>query len=112
MSTAALYQQMDQAIIRIAKDNQNNHSLAEKIARSPRAARTIKNLEAAITTFASPNPIMGYDMSSYATDASDAHLSRIKPQFKSCTWKTSIQNKRKIANWVRKSNNLCSHVIY
>ncbi len=47
-----LYQQLEQALARINKNVQENQELAELLIRSPRAIKTIKDVEAAIETFA------------------------------------------------------------
>jgi hypothetical protein len=67
MITAGFYQQVDQAVSRISKATQNSHNLAKRITRSPRAAKTIKNLDATIAMFAFSKPTVGYNISSYAT---------------------------------------------
>jgi len=59
-----LYQQMEQALAKIEENVQRNCDLAERLARSPRAIKTIKDLDAAIATLA---PIKEYKVSEYAT---------------------------------------------
>jgi hypothetical protein len=65
--TEVLHQQLEQALARIEQNIQKNHKLAKQISRSPRAIKTIKDLEAAIATFAPVRPIPEYEVSEYAT---------------------------------------------
>jgi len=65
--TEVLYQQMDQALARINKAVWNNHEMAEQIARSLRAIKTIKDLDTAIAMFTPTRPIAEYQISEYAT---------------------------------------------
>jgi hypothetical protein len=65
--TEILYQQLEQALAKIKNNVQKNGEMAEQIARSPRATKTIKDLEAAIATFAPSKPIAEYQLSDYAT---------------------------------------------
>jgi hypothetical protein len=58
---------MDQALTRIHKATQKNRELAEQIARSPRALKAIKDLDAAIARFTPTKPIVDYEISGYAT---------------------------------------------
>jgi hypothetical protein len=58
--TELLYQQMDQAHTRIHKANRKTRDLAEQLARSPRALKTIKDLDAAIAMFSPAKPSMDY----------------------------------------------------
>jgi hypothetical protein len=58
--TEILYQQMDQALTRINKANRKTRELAEQLTRSPRALKTIKDLDAAIAMF-------DHNSSDYAT---------------------------------------------
>jgi hypothetical protein len=55
-----LYQQMDQVLTRIDKSNHKTRKLAEQLARSPRALKTIKDLDAAIARFTPNKPIVDY----------------------------------------------------
>jgi len=66
-SNEALYAQLDEALARIHRNVQQNQELTQRIARSPRAIKTIQALEAAITMFAQNNPEPEYEMSEYAT---------------------------------------------
>jgi hypothetical protein len=65
--TEILYQQMDQALTKIHKATQKTRELAEQIARSPWAIKTIKYLDAAIAMFTPTRPIVDYEISGYAT---------------------------------------------
>jgi len=65
--TEVLYQQMDQALARINKAVWNNREMAEQIARSPRAIKTIKDLDTTIAMFTPTRPIAEYQISKYAT---------------------------------------------
>jgi hypothetical protein len=65
--TEVPYQQMDQVLFRIHKAIQNNCEMAEQIARSLRAIKTIKDLDTAIAMFTPTRPIAKYQISEYAT---------------------------------------------
>jgi hypothetical protein len=65
--TEVLYQQLEQALTRIEKNVQKNRELAERLARSPRAIRMIKDLDAAIATFAPAKPSAEYEISKNTT---------------------------------------------
>jgi hypothetical protein len=65
--TEVLYQQLEQAQARIKKNVQKNRDLAERLARSPRAIKTIKDLDAAIATITPVKPTAEYEVSEYAT---------------------------------------------
>jgi hypothetical protein len=65
-NTTALYQQLDQAALRISTAVQRLKDLTENNARSPRAVKTIKDLEAAITMFTPSKPTVDYEISGYA----------------------------------------------
>jgi hypothetical protein len=62
-----LYQQMDQALASINKAVQKNRKMAERIARSPWAIKTIRDLDTAIAMFTPTRPIAEYEISEYAT---------------------------------------------
>jgi hypothetical protein len=62
-SNKALYAQLDEALARIHRNVQQSQELAQRIARSPRAIKTIQALEAAITMFAQNNPEPEYEIS-------------------------------------------------
>ncbi len=62
-----MYQQLEQALAKIENNVLNNREMAEQIARSPWAIKAIKDLEAAIATFAPSKPIVEYQLSQYAT---------------------------------------------
>ncbi len=66
-NTEMLYRQLEQALARIKEIVQKNRELAEWHARSPRAIRTIKHLDAAIATFTPARPIAEYEVYKYAT---------------------------------------------
>ena len=66
-SNEALYVHLDEAQARIHRNIQQNQELAQRIARSPRAIKTIQALEAAITMFTQNTPEPEYEMSEYAT---------------------------------------------
>ncbi len=66
-SNEALYAHLDEALARIQQNVQQNQELAQRIARSPRAIKTIQALEAAIAMFAQNDPEPEYQMSEYAT---------------------------------------------
>jgi hypothetical protein len=66
-SNEALYAQLDEALARIHRSIQQSQELAQRIARSPRAIKTIQALEAAITVFAQNNHEPEYETSEYAT---------------------------------------------
>jgi hypothetical protein len=65
--TKVLYQKMEQALAKIEENIQRNCNLAERLARSPRAIKTIKDLDTAIATFAPTRPSAEYELSEYAT---------------------------------------------
>ncbi len=65
--TEVLYQQLEQALARTKKNLQKNCKLAERLARSARAIKTIKDLDAAIATFTPVKLIAKYKVSEYAT---------------------------------------------
>ena len=65
--TKVLYQKMEQALAKIEENVQRNCDLAERLARSPRAIKTIKDLDTAIATFAPTRPSAEYELSKYAT---------------------------------------------
>jgi hypothetical protein len=65
--TETLYQKMDQALTRIHNATKKTRKLAEQIARSPRALKTIKDLETTIAMFTPTKPIVDYEISGYAT---------------------------------------------
>ncbi len=58
---------MEKALARINKSVQKNRELAERLARSPRAIKTVKDLEAAIAIFSPARPAAEYELSEYAT---------------------------------------------
>jgi hypothetical protein len=62
-----IQQQLEQALARIEQNVQKNKDLAKRISRSPRAIRTIKDLEAAIATFTLVKPSPEYEISRYTT---------------------------------------------
>jgi hypothetical protein len=66
-NTAALYQQLDQAALRITTAVQKSMDWTEKPVRSPRVVKTIKDLEAAIAMFTNTKLIINYEISDYAT---------------------------------------------
>jgi hypothetical protein len=61
-----LHQQLGRALARIEEHVQKNHELAERLARSPRAIKTVKDLEADIATFSPARPITKYKVLEYA----------------------------------------------
>jgi hypothetical protein len=65
--TEVLYQQLEQALARIEENIWKNHELAKQLTRSPRAIKTIKDLDAAIATFAPVRLITEYEISKYAS---------------------------------------------
>ncbi len=65
--TEVLYQQLEQALAKIEENVQKNCKLAERLARSPRAIKMIKDLNAAIATFVPVRPTAEYGISEYAT---------------------------------------------
>jgi hypothetical protein len=79
-NTVALYKQMDQAILRFSTATQKTCDLAENLARSPRAIKTIKDLEAAIAKFAPTKPSVDYKISSYVTGSRLWQCSPIQSQ--------------------------------
>jgi len=66
-SNEALHAHLEQALARIEQNIQKNKGLAERIARSPRAIKTIQALEAAIAVFERNHPEPEYQNSKYAT---------------------------------------------
>jgi hypothetical protein len=64
--TEILYQQMEQALTRINKANRKTCELAKQLTRSPRALKTIKDLDAAIAMFDHKHSV-DYSSSDYAT---------------------------------------------
>jgi hypothetical protein len=65
-NTTALSQQLDQAALRISTAVQRLKDWTENNARSPRAVKTIKDLEAAITMFTPSKLTVDYEISGYA----------------------------------------------
>ncbi len=65
--TEVLYQQLEQALARMEENVEKNCELAEWFARTPRAIKTIKDLDAAIAIFAPTTPIAKYRVSEYTT---------------------------------------------
>ncbi len=66
-SNEVLHAHLEQALARIEQNVQKNKELAERIARSPRAIKTIQALEAAIAVFERNHPEPEYQNSEYAT---------------------------------------------
>jgi len=65
--TEALYQQLEQVLAKIQENVQKNCELAEQIARSPRAIKTIKDLDTAIANFTPTRQLAEYKISEYTT---------------------------------------------
>jgi hypothetical protein len=109
-NTDVLYKQLDQAARRISMAIQGSRDWTETTARSPRAIKTIKDLEAAIAMFTPTKQIIDYKISGYATGSRCWQCSPFQHP-------TSIQDllagrhpkgtRRKNSYWVRKFSKWC-----
>jgi hypothetical protein len=105
-STTEFHNVADKAVVEIHAFTSNLRNMAKQRTRSPRATQILKNLEAIISTYVLTGLTPEYSTSSYTREI---HVrgnppSMTKEPSRNYSWRTSVRNMTRMANWVRKLN--------